>query len=190
MIHTKRELIDCIQQDLGIYASPFRMKLKILELWLRGSEALPIWNFLYALRYYEYYYNNRYHQNLIEKCLKQYWRFRFRHYQLRYNFHIEPNTFRGGVKIIHPGYRKVPDFVQIGRNCTILPMVLIGKKKPGIEGKVNIGDNCYISTGVTILGPVCIGNDVTIGAGAVITKDIPDGNVMVGVPAKKISSNY
>ena len=65
-------------------------------------------------------------------------------------------------------------------------MVLIDKKRPGTDVKAVIGDNCYISTGVTILAPVKIGNNVTIGAGAVVTKDIPDNCVVAGVPARII----
>ena len=68
-------------------------------------------------------------------------------------------------------------------------MVLIGKKRPDLENwQITIGDNCYISTGVTILGPINIGNDVTIAAGAVVTKDIPDNCVVAGVPAKIIKN--
>ena len=52
------------------------------------------------------------------------------------------------------------------------------------KADVFIGDNCYISTGVTILGPVTIGNNVTIAAGAVVTKDVPDNCIVGGVPAK------
>lgn len=67
----------------------------------------------------------------------------------------------------------------------MLPMVLIGKKSPDIiDYHVNIGDNCYISTGVIILAPIDIGNNVTIAAGAVVTKDMPDNAVVAGVPAK------
>ena len=69
----------------------------------------------------------------------------------------------------------------------MLPMVLIGKKRPDLtDYHVNIGDNCYISTGVTILAPIDIGNNVTIAAGAVVTKDVPDNAVVAGVPAKVV----
>ena len=64
-------------------------------------------------------------------------------------------------------------------------MVLFGRKKPIDKySDIVVGDNVYISTGVTILGPVTIGNNVTIGAGAVVVKDIPDNCVVAGVPAK------
>lgn len=60
----------------------------------------------------------------------------------------------------------------------------MGKKRPDQkEWQITIGDNCYISTGVTILGPV------TIGAGAVVTKDVPDDAIVASVPAKVIKIN-
>ena len=66
-------------------------------------------------------------------------------------------------------------------------MVLFGRKRPtDTDSKIIVGDNCYISTGVTILGPARIGNNVTIGAGAVVIHDIPDNVVVGGVPAKII----
>jgi serine O-acetyltransferase len=62
---------------------------------------------------------------------------------------------------------------------------LLGRKKPiDNYSDIIIDDNVYISTGVTILGPVTNGNNVTIGAGAVVVKDIPDNCVVAGVPAK------
>lgn len=91
------------------------------------------------------------------------------------------------MSLVHPGFRRIGRFVKIGKNCTILPMVLFGRKRPtDSDSTIVVGDDCYISTGATILGPVTIGNNVTIGAGAVVTNDIPDNCVVGGVPAKII----
>ena len=53
-------------------------------------------------------------------------------------------------------------------------------------GKVTIGNNVWIGGGVTILGGVKIGANSVIGAGSVVVKDIPEGVVAVGNPAKAI----
>ena len=49
---------------------------------------------------------------------------------------------------------------------------------------VTIGDNVWIASGVTICGGVKIGNNVVIGAGSVVTRDIPDGYLAYGVPCR------
>lgn len=55
-------------------------------------------------------------------------------------------------------------------------------------GKVIIGNNIYIGTKVTILRGVTIGDNCVIGAGSVVTKDIPANSVAVGVPCKVVST--
>lgn len=59
-------------------------------------------------------------------------------------------------------------------------------KVPENGRDINIGDNCYIGSGVIIIGPVNIGDFAVIGAGAVVTKDIEPFSMAVGVPAKEI----
>lgn len=178
----KTDLFYFLGKELKIKTvSPFVSCFKMVEMWARGSESLPTWTFIYALRQYEYYKNQK-SSSFLKYICRHFWRFKFRYLQIKYNLFIEPNVVESGLTLMHPGYRKIPSFCVIGENCTILPMVLCGKKRPGIEGKIIIGKNCYISTGVTILGPVNIGDNVTIGAGAVITKDIPDNVTVAGVP--------
>jgi len=57
-----------------------------------------------------------------------------------------------------------------------------------ITKPITIGDNVYIGNNVILLPGVNIGNNVVIGAGSVVTKDIPDNSVYAGVPARYIKS--
>lgn len=55
------------------------------------------------------------------------------------------------------------------------------------KGAATIGNNVYIGPGAKIIGSVKIGDDVAIGANCVVTKDVPDHAVVVGVPGRIIS---
>lgn len=65
---------------------------------------------------------------------------------------------------------------KVGRNCIIGQQVTIGGRSGHYEVPV-IGDNCEICTGAKVLGPIRIGNNVTIGANAVMISDAPDNTV-------------
>jgi len=55
------------------------------------------------------------------------------------------------------------------------------------QGTPVIGNNCVLFSGSKIIGKITIGDNVAVGAGAVVTKDIPGGCVVGGVPAKILS---
>jgi serine O-acetyltransferase len=67
---------------------------------------------------------------------------------------------------------------SIGRNCWINQQVTIGHVDR-THGPI-IGDNVYIHAGAKVLGPIRIGNNVRIGANALVLKDIPDDSVVIG----------
>ncbi len=78
----------------------------------------------------------------------------------------------------------------IGKNCNMSQGVTLGKANRGRnQGYPTLGDNVYIGPGAKIIGAVRIGNNVAIGANCVVTKDIPDESVVVGVPGRVISQN-
>ncbi len=60
--------------------------------------------------------------------------------------------------------------------------VTIGKQWPGGEKPV-IGNNVFICTGAVVLGNITIGDNVVIGANAVVTKSVPDNCIVAGNPA-------
>ena len=101
---------------------------------------------------------------------------------------IYPNTIGPGFRIYHAGdFVHVGPNVRVGKNCTMLPGVVFGNKTEEPDNSpVIVGDNCYFGLGCKIFGNGRIGNNVTVGINAVVTKDIPDNAVVGGVPAKVI----
>ncbi len=127
-ILNKKDLAFFLEKDLNIKkVSSFWVWIKVVEMWARGSESLPTLVFIYALRKYEYYKNQK-SSSFLKFICKHFWRFRYRHLQLKYNLFIEPDVVGSGLNLMHPGFRKIPSFCEIGENCTILPMVLCGGK--------------------------------------------------------------
>jgi serine O-acetyltransferase len=77
---------------------------------------------------------------------------------------------------------------KIGRYCNIAQQVTIGVGGRNLDrGTPILGDRVFIGPGAKLFGPIELGNDVAIGANAVLMKDLPDCAVAVGVPAKVIS---
>ena len=77
---------------------------------------------------------------------------------------------------------------RIGKNCNISHGVTLGVANRGKKkGYPTIGDNVYIGPGAKIVGAVKIGNNVAIDANCVVTKDIPNRAVVVGVPGRVIT---
>ena len=90
-----------------------------------------------------------------------------------------------GMNTAHP-YATVLNAESIGDNFSFLHCTTLGKK----DGKRPIiGDNVSLGAHVLILGGIRIGNNVTVGAGAVVVKDVPDNAVVVGNPARIIKYN-
>lgn len=77
---------------------------------------------------------------------------------------------------------------KIGENCNIGNSTMIGfGRLKGKPGNPEIGNRVFIGPGAKIFGPVKIGNDVAIGANAVVTEDVPDRALVGGIPARIIN---
>jgi len=95
----------------------------------------------------------------------------------------------GGLYIGHFGGITISPQARIGRYCTISPNITIGLSGTGDrQGVPCIGDNVFIAPGARIFGKIRIGDNVKIGANAVVYKDLPDKAIVVLDPGFKIIS--
>lgn len=111
-----------------------------------------------------------------------------RKYKYKFGISIYSREIGGGFYIGHFGCVFAHSDSRIGKNCNLSHGVTLGYANRGRnKGAPTIGDNCYIGPGAKIIGAIKIGNNVAIGANCVVTKDVPDNAVVVGVPGKVIS---
>ena len=116
------------------------------------------------------------------------------------------SRFLTGIEI-HPGARigknlfidhgmgvVIGETSEIGDNVTIYHMATLGGIAPSINSNdqrnikrhPTVGDEAVIGSGAQVLGPITVGRCAKIGANAVVTKDVPEKAVMVGIPAKNV----
>lgn len=87
----------------------------------------------------------------------------------------------------HPVGIVIGGAAHIGKNCSMMSCVTIGATdvvRGG--GAIYIGDNVYFGSGAKLVGNFTVGNNVNIGANAVVLDEIPDNCTVVGVPARVI----
>jgi serine O-acetyltransferase len=110
---------------------------------------------------------------------------------LKYGISIPYNTSVGpGLYIGHHGGIVLNDMVVVGCDCNINHGVTIGIKYGGkTPGVPVVGDRVYLGPGCVVIGGIRLGNDVAVGANAVLLESVPDFGVVGGVPARLLSSN-
>jgi serine O-acetyltransferase len=85
--------------------------------------------------------------------------------------------------IDHFGGIIISGYAKFGDNCRIRNGVVVGLRHVNEPIAPKIGNNVDIGAGAKLLGPITIGNDVVVGANAVVICDVPDHCIAVGIPA-------
>jgi serine O-acetyltransferase len=101
---------------------------------------------------------------------------------------IHPGAIIGRNFFIDHGFVVIGETAEIGDDVTMYQHVTLGGTNPadGVAGKRHptIGDGVIIGSGAAVLGPIQVGARARIGANAVVTRDVPEGATMVGIPAR------
>jgi serine O-acetyltransferase len=101
---------------------------------------------------------------------------------------IHPGAVIGRHFFIDHGFIVIGETAVVGDEVTVYQHVTLGGTNPtgGVAGNRHptIGNNVIIGSGAQVLGPITVGDRARIGANAVVTKNVPEGATMIGIPAR------
>ena len=140
------------------------------------------------MRICEYYANCRH--DYFGKLLFQLKYLSYERYGRKLGFDIGLNVFGKGLCICHPGTIVISYKAKFGEFARIHAGVNVGNYSRNLDDddkSPTFGNNVYIGPGAKIFGKINIGNDVAIGANAVVSRDVPDHVTVAGSPAKTIN---
>lgn len=163
------------------------------DLTARGHKKLPflsqlrtpITHYQYLLRRLELMLN--YKHNFFMDLYCSFLNLQFKQQGVRLGFQVPPYTCGPGLVLVHWGSIVISSKAKIGSNCRIHSCVNIGA---GAKGAPVIGNDVYIGPGAKIFGDIEIGDNVVIGANAVVNRSFPGNVTIAGIPAVIIADHF
>lgn len=180
MIKSKSDLVEYISRDMAVF-SDFDKRERFIRRITRDS-SYEITKYVEYLRKEEYYYNVR--KDIIGKFMYLFYFKKKNTLGNKLGFKIPRNCFGPGLTIMHHGEIIINEQAVIGANALLHGGNCIGNN--GTVGCVpEIGDNLDLGIGAKVIGNVKLGDNVTVGANAVVTKSFENNCTVVGIPAVK-----
>lgn len=178
---TKEGLKSALAIERKIYLNS-SLKHRIMDA-IKATEKLTIWRFVKTLRYCGYYKVNR-KKSVFHAIMSIYYRRKQNKLGCKLGLIFGATAFDEGLTIYHIGNIVVDG--NIGKNCVLHGNNCIGRSKSNNDVPT-LGNNVRLGVGAKVIGDIFIAHNVTIAAGAVVTKSCyEEGAVLAGIPAKII----
>lgn len=124
---------------------------------------------------------------MVERALKPAWSVTHRFVGLALGIHLSPHSRIGaGLYIGHSGGVWISPRAEIGEHCNINHETTIGTA--GDRGAPRLGNRVWVGPNATITGEVTIGDEAVVAANSLVVADVPPAGVVVGVPARLVST--
>lgn len=180
MIRSKTDFYQYIKEDMRFFKNLSKKEQMICKI-----TNDPVWcivKYIKRLRKEEYYFNCR--KDRIGKLLVIWYLRRKNQIGNKIGFKIPRNTFEEGLTIYHHGEIIINEDVKVGKNAVLHGGNCIGNDGSSGSKVPVIGDNLDMGIGAKIIGDITLGNNIKVGANAVVTKSFDqECIVLTGIPA-------
>ena len=182
MIKTRLELKEWINEEKKANYCWKNSKGKLKSV-ITYDHTYVITRYLRYLRYEEYHRNN---SGIYHRVFELLWSRKKNKLGNKIGLTIPANVFEKGLVVYQVGSIVVNGEARVGKNCQLHGNNCIGNNGKDCKAPI-IGDNCDIGIGAKIIGDVCLGHGIVIGANSVVNKSYKLNDiVLVGAPAKVV----
>lgn len=168
-----KDVKEIVHKELSVYNLTIKDRILL-------NEKYYIYNYQKNLRKAEYYRRN-FARGGAFKLLYIIYRRKLGYWSNKTGIYIGLNAVGYGLRIMHIGAIMVNG--RIGNNCNLYSQVLLGQTKNQDSTPI-VGDNVSICSGSRIIGKIRVGDNAVIAPNAVVTHDVPDNAIVVGIPGK------
>ena len=180
MINNKKELDFYIMADRIMNNRPFKdsFKERILDILSKNPRIILYLRYMRLL----YYYENK--PGLFYKFLSLFYKRLYKSLEQELGIHLDESVFGYGVMVPHNCS------IRIGRNNQIGKFAVIQSQTFMTGSNCIIGDSFYLSVGSKVIGPLKIGDNVSVAACSLVRKSCGNNVLLAGVPACIKKENY